>query len=428
MFRCCVFSALICVPSALNSLDALDVGVARSVQPNDSESGVVEVRPLFPWAQSAPRAQRAAGDTAFVADWAPVPSAEQLQYVRDQANAATAYRTGMDALAEEIAPAIARAERVRTMQERSVELERDAAHRRTAVEALREAEDQRLAALPGLVQSAYDQASREHQVRVQAEARADAAREARVDAEESSQRRLEEVREAVGRQRLVDRLRVAEDARVAEAAAAAEQQAREDRERMLGEEARVAATAQAAQDATSAAVREASASLSGLASETIQQVADLTESVSQREQEAQAARIAHEHLQEEAREAQQAADTAAAAAALDRARADAASRGLDALTQSASRSSTAATAAAAAADQDATAAAAASAAAEAAAALAGSHENAVASAAASAAGSLRAAAEIASASGARTAVAETMAHVAPVPFMEGVRSGYNARA
>lgn len=424
MLRCCVLSAFIGTPCALNAVDALDVGGARSTQPGDSDSGAYEVQPLFPWANQAPSSQVTRGDTAFVADWAPVPSAEQLQYVRDQATAATVYRTGMDAMVTEIAPAIARAERVQNLQERSVDLEKNATQRRDAVEALREAEDRRVAALPGLVQSAYDQASREHQARVLAEERADAARQARLDAEEASQSHLDEVREAVGRQRLVDRLRTAEDARVAEAASVAAQQAQEDHARMEAEEARVRATAQAAQDATSAAIHEATISLSGLATETIQQVADMAESVSQRQQGAQAARIAHEHLQEQAREAQEAADHAAAAAALDRARADAASRAVNALTQNSTRSSAAATAASAVADQDATAAAAAEAEAEAAASLAGSHEDAVASAAADAVDTLRAAAESASASSARTAVAETMARVAPVPFMEGVRQGY----
>lgn len=434
MFRCCVLSALIATPHALNALDALDVGgaISRSAQPEDGDNDVqqgvpsaaVEVQPLFPWAHSAPSSQRAIGDTAFVADWAPVPSAEQLQYVRDQASAATVYRTGMDAMAEQLAPAISAANRVQAMQDRSVELERSASQRQHAVEALRDAEDQRLAALPRLVQSAYDQASQEHEARVRAEETADAAHQARVDAEEASQRHLEEVREAVGRQRLVDRLRTAEDARVAEAASAAAQQAREDHERMEAEEARVRATARAAQDATSAAVREATVSLSGLATETIQQVADLTETVSQREQEAQAARIAHEHLQEEVREAQEAADGSTAAATLDRARADAANRAVNALTQNATRSSGRAAAASARADQDAANAASAEAEALAAANLAGSHEDAVESAAVAAVGTLRAAAEVASASSARTAVAETMARVAPVPFMEGVRQGY----
>eukprot|EP00927_Polykrikos_kofoidii_P027335 TRINITY_DN24086_c0_g2_i1.p1 TRINITY_DN24086_c0_g2~~TRINITY_DN24086_c0_g2_i1.p1 ORF type:complete len:511 (+),score=97.03 TRINITY_DN24086_c0_g2_i1:140-1672(+) len=136
------------------------------------------------------------------------------------------------------------AERVRTAQAEIVEAKRkemevlqdclkaasvaaDSFSKKASVAAMqRLQEDQRIAALPALAKKAREMAAEERRKRLEAEERVVAARNERVRVEQERIERLDQLRKAITKQRVINRVRAAEDARITSAAIEAARQAR----------------------------------------------------------------------------------------------------------------------------------------------------------------------------------------------------------
>mmetsp|Transcript_86940 Transcript_86940/g.243663 ORF Transcript_86940/g.243663 Transcript_86940/m.243663 type:complete len:480 (+) Transcript_86940:132-1571(+) len=200
----------------------------------------------------------------------------------------------------------------------------DAKERARTVSALADEEAKRIAALPLLARMAQEQALQEHAKRLAAEGALAEAHAARAKDQSSAGSRLEQIRQDITKQRLMNRIRAAEDARIASAALEAARRAKADvqHEKEIAEKVAAAVNEKLAsqRDAMASAVQEfITASANATA-----KVSAATAEAAQYDTKVALAKVELEHLREAAEKSAEVALRRQQEAYEDRAKADAA--------------------------------------------------------------------------------------------------------